>query len=64
MPDFPIDPFERFFNPLFDQLSFLMQVFELAEMLHPGLFLGGYFQFFLDCLGDELAQGNTALGGG
>ena len=41
-----------------------MEVFELSEMLHPGFFLRCHFQFFLDCLGDELAQGNAALSGG
>src|ERR1700680_136566 len=64
LPDFPIDLLERFFHPLFDLLSLLMQVFELSEMFHPRLFLGGSFQFLLERLGDELAQGNTALRGG
>src|SRR5579862_8850758 len=64
LPDFPIDLLERFFHPLFDLLSLLMQVFEPSDVLHPGPFLGGSFQFLLDRLGDELAQGNTALGGG
>jgi hypothetical protein len=64
VPDFPIDLLERFFHPAFDLLALLMQVFEASDMLHPGLFLGCSFQFFLDRLGDELAQGNTALGGG
>jgi hypothetical protein len=57
VPDFPIDLLERFFHPLFDLLSFLMQVFELSEMFHPRLFLGGSFQFLLERLGDQLAQG-------
>src|ERR1017187_722572 len=64
LPDFPIDLLERFFHPLFDLLSLLMQVFELSEMFHPRLFLGGGFQFLLERLGDELAQGNTELRGG
>src|SRR5579864_1999346 len=63
LPDFPIDLLERFFYPLFDLLALLMQVFEPSDMLHPRFFLGG-FQFLLERLGDELAQGNTALGGG
>src|SRR3984885_7163879 len=64
LPDFPIDLLERFFHPLFDSRSLLMQVFELPHVLHPGFFLGGNFQFLLDRFGDELAQGNSALGGG
>jgi hypothetical protein len=31
-------------------------------VLHPRFFAGGGFQFFLDCLGDELSQGDAALG--
>jgi len=64
VPDFAIDLLERFFHPLFDLLALLMQVFEPSDMLHPRLFLGCSFQFFLDRLSDELAQRNTALGGG
>src|SRR5580704_4302930 len=64
VPDFPIDLLEGFFHPAFDLLALLMQVFEPSDMLHPRLFLGCSFQFFLDRLGDELAQGDTALGGG
>jgi hypothetical protein len=44
-------------------LSLFVQVFEFPEMFHPRLFLGSHFQFFLDCFGDELAQGDTALRG-
>jgi len=64
VPDFPIDLLEGFFYPAFDLLALLMQVFELSDMLHPRLFLGCSFQFFLDRLSDELAQRDTALGGG
>jgi hypothetical protein len=40
-----------------------MEVLELSQMLHPGLFLGIGPQFFLNRLGDELAQGNASFGG-
>jgi hypothetical protein len=64
VPDFPIDLLEGFFHPAFDLPALLVQVFEPSDMLHPGLFLGCSSQFFLDRLRDELAQRNTALGGG
>jgi hypothetical protein len=64
VPDFLIDLLEGFYHPLFDLLSLFMQGFELSEMFHPGFFLRGGFQFFLDRLGDELAQRNASLRGG
>jgi len=54
---------EGLLHPLLDLPSLLMQVFEPSEMFHPGLFLRGCFQFFLDRLGDELAQRNAAFRG-
>jgi len=64
LPDVGIDLLKRFFHSLLDSLSFFVQVLELSQVLHPGFFLRGGFQFFLNCLGDELAQGNPAFGGG
>jgi hypothetical protein len=40
-----------------------VEAFELAEMFHPGLFVGRGPQFFLDRLGDELAQRDAAFSG-
>ena len=60
VPDFPIDLLERFFHPLFDLLSLLVKVFELSEMFHPRLFLGGSFQFLLDRLGSIRLAGAPA----
>jgi hypothetical protein len=44
MPVFAINPLERVFYPLLDLFSLVARVFELAQMLHPRLFLSRYFE--------------------
>jgi hypothetical protein len=62
LPNFSIDLFKGFLDTFFDLVSFFAEGFELAEVPHPGPFLGGCFQFVLDRFGDELAQRDAPLG--
>src|ERR1700680_735734 len=61
LPEFPVTLLETLLHALFDLLPLFMEMFELSQMLHPGLFLRCGPQFLLDSLGDELAQRNTAF---
>jgi len=58
-PNFTVNLLESFFHALLDLLSFPAKVFEFSEMFHPGPLLGSDLQFFLNRLGDELAQRNA-----
>jgi hypothetical protein len=65
LPHIFVDGLKCLFDEFVYAFGFFVEVFQFANVLHPGFFIGrlGFAQFLFDGFGDELAQGNALLGG-